>query len=251
MRIDLLLVEWGMAPTRTKAQELIKHGQVERRHHGRWETVLTSSFRAEKEKREEFRILNADILQFVSRGGLKLASALDHVEYQVDGLVALDIGLSTGGFTDCLLQRGAKKVIGIDVGRNQLAERLRCDARLLSFEQVNARDLCHAPEAVMNEIREVSLCVVDVSFISVRLILPQLMQVLPKHKLLALIKPQFELDENALNKSGIVTDPKDLELAKERVVTTAMILGYKVKEIFPCRWKGGDGNQEFFLWAEK
>lgn len=250
MRIDLLLVEWGIAPSRSKAQELIKHGQVEHFAHGKWEPVLSNSLRATKESSNEFRLRSGEILQFVSRGGLKLAAALDFLELDVAGLVAMDVGISTGGFTDCLLQRNAKRVVGIDVGTGQLADRLKGDPRVRSFEKVNVRSLSTSSEAVINAVREVEICVVDVSFISLTLVLPELAKTLPSHRLLALIKPQFELDAAALNKSGIVTSDANLELAKQRVEKAAQGVGYRSTLVFPSQWRGGDGNQEFFLSAE-
>ena len=250
MRIDLLLVEWGIAPSRTKAQELIKTGNVERLNSGKWETVLSASLKCDKERSDLFRLRSGEILQFVSRGGLKLAHALDHLNFDVAGLVAVDIGISTGGFADCLLQRGVKKVIGIDVGTGQLADRLKCDPRVESYEKVNVRHIAGASEAIINSLREAQLCVVDVSFISLTLVLEEVAKVLPSHHLLALIKPQFELDQSCLSRSGVVNAEADHVAAKERVQKAAVTAGYKQIEIFPSEFRGGDGNQEFFLWAE-
>jgi 23S rRNA (cytidine1920-2'-O)/16S rRNA (cytidine1409-2'-O)-methyltransferase len=163
-------------------------------------------------------------------------------------MIVFDVGMSTGGFTDCVLQGGAEKVIGIDVGQNQLAPALKDDRRILAFEKINIRDLDTHPE-VLAELKRVDLCVVDVSFISLRLVLPVLAKNLPKHLLMALVKPQFELSPSELGKGGIVDSVERQKKAQSHVRQVAEAVGYQVLMEFPCAIKGGDGNQEFFLYG--
>lgn len=248
MRIDLLLVKWGMAPSRSKAQELIRQGDVEVQRQGHWETIHVPSFKCDQAS--VVRVRPGPVLQYVSRGGMKLAGALELARLDVKGMYALDVGISTGGFTDCLLQRGVKEVIGIDVGTGQLADKLRNDPRVVLFENRNARDLAKDRE-LLPRLQNVNLCVIDVSFISLELVIPQVAKILRRHILIALIKPQFELTPAALNKKGIVTDEANLDAAKQRVKACALASGYAIVDLFPCAVKGGDGNQEFFLVAEK
>lgn len=203
-RLDQLLVERGLAETRTKAQALILAGQV-----------VVGEARVDKPgtrvPRDAEVRLKGEVLPFVSRGGLKLAAALDHFHLDPKGLVCADIGASTGGFTDCLLQRGAVRVHAIDVGYGQLHEKLRQDPRVVSRERVNARHLTDddLPERV-------GAMVVDVSFISLELVLPA---VLPRLDgwLVALVKPQFEVGRDGVEKGGVVKDPAVRARAIERV----------------------------------
>lgn len=245
MRLDQWLVEQGLVPSRAKAQELIKSGNVEVLRDDVWITVDRPSWPTHG---HVVRVKDESLLKYVSRGGLKLESALKRLNVDVTGLVALDIGISTGGFTDCLLQRGARRVVGIDVGSDQLSARLRGRENLEVFENVNIREAFQRPE-IQRAIAGAEFCVVDVSFISLELVLPLLPSALGGHRLLALIKPQFELSAAALNKAGLVKAPQDLIRAQNRVAKAVTASGYGSLEIFPCEVKGGDGNQEFFLWA--
>ena len=185
--------------------------------------------------------------KFVGRGALKLEAALDHFNIDVHGKTALDIGASTGGFTDCILQRGANKVYAVDVGYGQLDWKLRNDPRVTVLEKVNARFLSreHIPELV-------DLCVIDVSFISLTLILPNAFDLITSTGvILALIKPQFELQRSEVGKGGIVRD-QDLHLkAQDKIVTFVKHLGHSVIGIVPSAVKGTDGNQEFFACMRK
>lgn len=248
MRLDLLLVQRGLAPSRAKAQELIRNSDIEVQRQQTWMVVTSPS--QEIDDQQQIRLRSSEILKFVSRGGLKLAAALEHVALDVTGMTVLDVGVSTGGFADCLLQAGAAQVIGIDVGSNQLADRLRGDRRLQLFENLNVRNMAEN-QAVMSRLASVRLCVIDVSFISLALVLPVVVAALPPHLLLALIKPQFELSAQGLNKSGIVKDIGDLDRATSKVRGVASALGYAIEALFPSALKGGDGNQEFFLFAKK
>ena len=185
--------------------------------------------------------------KYVGRGALKLEAALDHFNIDVDGKTALDIGASTGGFTDCMLQRGAEKVYAVDVGHGQLDWKLRNDPRVIVLEKVNARSLSreHIPELV-------DLCVIDVSFISLTLVLPNAFDLLiPTGVILALIKPQFELQRSDVGKGGIVRDPRLHRKAQDKIVAFVTRLGHVTTGIVPSAITGTDGNQEFFACMRK
>jgi 23S rRNA (cytidine1920-2'-O)/16S rRNA (cytidine1409-2'-O)-methyltransferase len=185
--------------------------------------------------------------QFASRGALKLAGALDFFHVDVRGKVALDIGASTGGFTDCLLQRDAAKIYAVDVGHGQLAWKVRTDPRVIVLEKLNARFLStqHIPELV-------DLCVIDVSFISLTLILPNAFELItPNGMILALIKPQFELQREDVGRGGIVRDPALHNKAQQRIVNFAESAGHGVVGLVPSTITGADGNQEFFICLRK
>ena len=183
----------------------------------------------------------------MGRGGLKLEGALDHFAINPTGMVALDIGASTGGFTDCLLQRGARKVYAIDVGHGQLAWKIREDARVVVRENLNARHLSRedVPEPI-------DLCVIDVSFISLTLILPRAFELVTANGvILALIKPQFELEKRDVGRGGIVSDPALHEKAQSKIERFVRQSGQEVIGLTPSPITGTDGNQEFFICARK
>ena len=185
--------------------------------------------------------------QFASRGALKLEGALDFFGVDVQGKVALDIGASTGGFTDCLLQRGAVKVFAIDVGHGQLAWKLRNDSRVVAMEKVNARFLSR--EQIP---QPVDLCVIDVSFISLTLILPRAFELITQDgMILALIKPQFELKREDVGRGGIVRQPALHEKAQQKIANFVEEANYRVVGIVPSTITGTDGNQEFFICIRK
>ncbi len=185
--------------------------------------------------------------KYVGRGALKLEAALEYFKIDVRGKTALDIGASTGGFTDCMLQRGANKAYAVDVGHGQLDWKLRNDPRVVVLEKINARSLSreHIPERV-------DICVIDVSFISLTLILPNAFDLITSTGvILALIKPQFELQRSEVGKGGIVRD-QDLHLrAQDKIVAFVTELGHVVTGIVPSAVKGTDGNQEFFACMRK
>ena len=185
--------------------------------------------------------------KYVGRGALKLESALEHFDIDVHGKTALDIGSSTGGFTDCMLQRGAEKIYAVDVGYGQLDWKLRNDPRVVVFEKTNARFL------TCDQVQElVDICVIDVSFISLTLILPNAVALLkPDGVILALIKPQFELQRSDVGKGGIVRDPLLHQKAQDKIVAFVDDLGHVVGGIAPSAIKGADGNQEFFACIRK
>lgn len=190
--------------------------------------------------------------EFVSRGGTKLAGALDHCRLSVEGARVLDVGLSTGGFAECLLRRGAAFVLGVDVGRDQLHASLRSHPRLKSLEGVNARDL---PEVLVHEAagpEPFDLVVADVSFISLTLVLPSVLQYLKEGgRLLALVKPQFEVGREGLSKGGIVKSPAEHEKAKHKILEFLRVSSLAEEDYFASPIDGADGNKEFFVLARK
>jgi len=235
-RLDMLLVERGLAQSREKARALILAGQV-----------LVQGQKADKAGHSVSIDSKIEVLEspkYVGRGGLKLEAALDHFRIQPAGKVCLDIGSSTGGFTDCLLQRGAARVYAIDVGTAQLDWKLRNDPRVIVHEQVNARYLARGqvPEPV-------DLAVCDVSFISITMILPVLPNLLAESaEMVILVKPQFELERHQVGKGGIIRDPALHHQACRRVEEAVQRMGYG-SEIIPSPILGAEGNQEFLLYA--
>ena len=196
---------------------------------------------------EQIPIILKATRKYVGRGALKLEAALEHFNIDVRGKSALDIGASTGGFTDCMLQRGADKVYAVDVGHGQMDWKLRNDPRVVVLEKINARSLSR------EEIPEpIDVCAIDVSFISLTLILPNAFNLITSTGvILALIKPQFELQRRDVGKGGIVRD-QDLHLkAQDKIVAFVTRLGYVVTGIVPSAVKGTDGNQEFFACMRK
>jgi 23S rRNA (cytidine1920-2'-O)/16S rRNA (cytidine1409-2'-O)-methyltransferase len=239
IRLDQALVQRGYFATRQQAQAAIMAGEVD--VEGR------RALKASDLVQEEWEIAVAKKKRYVGRGGLKLESALGAFGVSFEGKVALDIGASTGGFTDCLLQHGAAKVFAVDVGHGQLAWKIRRDPRVIVLEKTNARNLCR--EAIPEPI---DLCVIDVSFISLTLILPNAFELLtPNGVILALIKPQFELAREDVGRGGIVRDPALHLRAQEKIATFAGSIGGVVEGISPSAVTGADGNQEFFLCLRK
>lgn len=240
-RLDALCVERGLAPTRQRAQALILAGQV--LVEGEPVTKAGTAVRigAKIELRGEDH-------PFVSRGGLKLQAALDAFGVEVSGKCALDVGASTGGFTDCLLQRGARRVIAVDVGYGQLAWSLRQDPRVVSIERCNARYLEAEPlRAALPDPSDwpPELAVIDVSFISLTLVLPAVARVLgPGRPVVALIKPQFEAGRGEVGKGGVVRDPEKRALAIARVLDWARGEGYRVEGEIDSPIAGPKGNLE-------
>lgn len=244
IRADLLLVARGLAPSRTAAQNLIETERV--RADGK--PVTKASQKLDTDIPLHVESDPAD--RFVSRGGLKLAGALAQTGLNVQGMTALDVGISTGGFTDCLLQAGVRRVIGVEVGHGQLHPRLLADARVIQFEGVNARHL--TPELIAPSLdAPLDLVVGDISFISLTLVLPALRAMLPVGgKLLFLVKPQFEVGPGNLGKGGIVKNEGLYPEVKARIVEAARSCGFEVLDYLESPIKGGDGNREFFLFAQ-
>ena len=251
MRADQLLVERGLAASRSQAQRLIAAGLSWRLGAGPWKAVTKNGDLVPD--LAELRLADAAESRYVSRGGLKLEGALARTGQAVAGRRCLDVGQSTGGFTDCLLQQGAAQVVGVDVGHGQLNPSLRADARVLCVEKLNAREL--SAEALVAAGGESAappfdLIVGDLSFISQTLVWPALAPLLaPGAHLLLLVKPQFELQPEQIGKGGLVRDPASYAKVETRLRAAAAELGWRVRDYFESPITGGDGNREFFLWA--
>ncbi len=236
-RLDLLVLEQGLADSRQKARALIMAGAV--LVNDVPVTKAGTNVPADASLR-----LKGNPLPFVSRGGVKLAGALEHFELDVSGMIALDVGISTGGFTDCLLQRGVTHVAGIDVGRGQVAWKLQQDERVTLFEGENARHF-----QVARLPGPVDLVVADVSFISLTLVLPLMAEALrPGGIALPMVKPQFEVGKEAVGRKGVVRDESLRQIAVDRVAEAAVDLGFEVVGQVPSSLPGPQGNVEFFLY---
>jgi 23S rRNA (cytidine1920-2'-O)/16S rRNA (cytidine1409-2'-O)-methyltransferase len=240
IRLDKLLVERGLAPSRERAQALILAGRV-----------LVNEQKLDKpghsvEDQAAIRLLG-DGLRYVSRGGLKLEAALEHWKIDLQGCLCLDIGASTGGFTDCMLQHGAARVLSIDTGYGQIAQSLRDDPRVTLMERTNARLLSPGdlPAAT-------SFLAIDVSFISVTLVLPPVLRAIPDPSGLCgviLIKPQFEAGREHVGKGGIVRDPAAHQLAIDRIRACVTEQGGNQIDVIDSPITGAQGNREFLLLA--
>lgn len=247
MRADQLLVERQLASSRSQAQRLIAAGVQWRLQGAAWQPVRKNG--DELPPNAELQLQDEAEARYVSRGGLKLEGALAQVGLDVTGLRCLDVGQSTGGFTDCLLQHGAAQVTGLDVGQGQLHPQLRADARVTANEKVNARD----PEALAAVLKEAfDLLVGDLSFISQTLVLPAVLAWLkPGGQLLMLVKPQFELQPAQIGKGGIVRDPALYAEVEQRLRQCCADQQVEVLHWLDSPIAGGDGNREFFIHGRK
>lgn len=246
-RLDKLLVQRKLAATRTQAQKLIEAGCVEFQQAGRWQQADKPSLKIAQAT--PLRVGDHPDMRFASRAGLKLEAALVAGNVDAKGLHCLDVGQSTGGFTDCLLRAGAAHVTGVEVGHDQLVPALRIDARVTCLEGVNARYLSGDDFPAGTPLFE--LVVMDVSFISQRLILPQLPALMAAGgTLITLIKPQFEVGPKAIGKGGIVCDMDAQKQALKAIASDAEQLGFHRELAIDSPIKGGDGNQEY-LWVLK
>ncbi len=238
IRIDQLLVERGLTESREKAQALIIAGEV-----------VVNGQKALKPGHSVAADSRVEVLErmpYVSRGGYKLAGALEHWALDVTGSVCLDVGASTGGFTDCLLQRGAAKIWSIDVGHGQIDWKLRNDARVVIQEGVNARYLTAADFP-----QKFDLVVCDASFISLTLLIPALASLLAPHgKMLLLVKPQFEVERGQVGRGGIVREPALHQAACDRVRAAVEMQGFRT-DIIESPILGAEGNREFLLYASR
>jgi 23S rRNA (cytidine1920-2'-O)/16S rRNA (cytidine1409-2'-O)-methyltransferase len=236
-RLDKLLLARGLAPSRERAQALILAGKV-----------LVNEQKVEKPgtsiaEDAVIRLLGED-LRYVSRGGLKLEAAVQHWKLDVTGNTCLDVGASTGGFTDCLLQHGAARVIAVDTGRGQIAASLRTDPRVRLLEQTNARYL------TTEQLGEAAdLVVMDVAFISATLVLPAVIASAKPRELVVLVKPQFEVGRERVGSGGIVRDEADQQAAVEKVREAVAALGGRAIEVIDSPITGSEGNKEFLLRA--
>jgi 23S rRNA (cytidine1920-2'-O)/16S rRNA (cytidine1409-2'-O)-methyltransferase len=245
MRVDLLLVERGLVPTRERARALILAGRV-----------LVREQKIEKPgttvpEDVPIRLLGEDP-PYVSRGGVKLAAALGHWPISVQGRSCLDVGASTGGFTDCLLQHGAVFVTAVDTGFGQIAMKLRNDPRVQLLERTNARLLEAGSLSVGEGRAEITLLVMDVAFISATLLLEPVLAAAPElNEAVILVKPQFEAGREHVGKGGIVRDPNAHQLAIDKVAACVRSLGWDVIETIPSPITGMEGNREFLLYARR
>lgn len=239
MRLDKSILMRRLAPSRSRAELLIKDGCV--KVNGR--QVLKPSF----EVKDEDEVTVTDSIKYVGRGGLKLERALEAFSVSVDGCDCIDIGASTGGFTECLLMHNAKSVVAVDVGHGQMAERIAGDMRVTLLENTNARFLTE--DTVFGK---KDIAVMDVSFISQTAIYPAMFSCLKDcGKAITLIKPQFEAGSEFLNKKGIIKDKKAYLTVLNRIEFSLNAHGWYIKEICLSPIKGGDGNTEFLLLTEK
>jgi 23S rRNA (cytidine1920-2'-O)/16S rRNA (cytidine1409-2'-O)-methyltransferase len=239
IRLDQALVDRALYPSREQAQRAVMAGEVRIGE----QVAQKPSLLIEPDA----AIATTGAPRFVGRGGLKLEGALEFFQIDVRDQIAVDIGASTGGFTDCLLQRGARKVSAVDVGHGQLAWKIRNDPRVTVFEKTNARAIT---PSLISELA--NICVIDVSFISLTLILPNAFQLVsPSGIVLALIKPQFELERTDVGRGGIVRDPSLHEKATRKIASFIEGKGNIVVGISPSSIAGTDGNQEFFICARK
>ncbi|MDQ6680889.1 MAG: TlyA family RNA methyltransferase [Pseudomonadota bacterium] len=248
MRADQLIVARGLAPTRSAAQRLIDHRGV------RW--LAASGWAVPRKAGEDLpddcslEVTDGAELRFVSRGGLKLDAALGRTGIDAAGCIGLDIGQSTGGFTDVLLQRGAARVVGIDVGHGQLNPRLAADSRVTALEGVNVRNVAADQFAQWAPDGGFDIVVADLSFISLTFALPTIAHHLrPRGHALLLVKPQFELQPKDIGKNGLVKDNAAYPLVEARIRTASAAATLVVCDYFPSAISGGDGNREFFAWV--
>jgi 23S rRNA (cytidine1920-2'-O)/16S rRNA (cytidine1409-2'-O)-methyltransferase len=239
-RLDLEMARRGLAPSREGAQRLIMAGRV------RVNSQLALKADQSVDERSAIALVGKSP-EYASRGGIKLAAALDHFSVDPTGCRTMDVGASTGGFTDVLLRRGAAQVIALDVGYGQIAERLRRDPRVTVLDRTNIRlveagSLPYVPQIV----------VIDVSFISLRLVLPAVLEVsAPAVEIIALIKPQFEVGKGKVGKGGVVRDDAERHRAVDEVLEFAVGLGLEVAGTVESPIRGAAGNQEFLAWMRR
>lgn len=249
VRIDKLLVERGIVPSRQRAQAMVLAGRV--LVNGQKVEKVGAGFAPDA----EIRLLGED-LKYVSRGGVKLEAALDRWKVDLTGRCCLDVGASTGGFTDCMLQRGASEVIAVDTGYGQIASRLRSDSRVKLLERTNARYLTAEQMHEASHAAAVTFVAIDVSFISVTLILPAVLKsafVMPavgRQELVVLVKPQFEVGRERVGKGGIVRDEQAQQDAVTKIHEMVAQLGGRGLDIMESPILGMEGNREFLLHAE-
>lgn len=248
IRIDQLLTQKKLCKSRAQAQTYISEKKVTIFIKGQWQKVLKPSLKVEQDI--EIKLLLDDTDKYVSRGALKLAGALEYTKLNISGFNVLDVGQSTGGFSDCAIQENAAKVVGIEVGHDQLDQSLRQNPNIVCLEGINARNLSkhdignHFPSDGFD------LIVMDVSFISQTKILPNFPDLLkPNGHLITLVKPQFEVGKQAIGKGGIVKDKTAVSELEIKMTDLIKGLGFTVHCYIKSQIKGGDGNQEYLIWA--
>ncbi len=244
-RLDVLLVDRGLVPSRERARALILAGRVLVREQKVDKAGATVAGDA------AIRLLGEE-MPYVSRGGLKLAAALEHWKIAVKGSACVDVGTSTGGFTDCLLQHGAAYMTAIDTGFGQIAAKLRSDPRVRLLERTNARLLEPGFLNTFDQDQRKTLLVMDVSFISATLVLPAVVDAAETlEEAVVLVKPQFEAGREHVGKGGIVRDPAAHQLAIDKVADCVRSLGWQVVGTIPSPITGAEGNKEFLLYAKR
>jgi len=237
-RIDSLIFQKGLAQSRNVASELIKAGRAI--VNGK---IITKNSELIDEN-DEISLLGTEI-PYVGRGGLKLERALTEFKINPSNLIILDVGASTGGFTECLLRQGVKKIYAVDVGTNQLASKLKIDSRVISFEKTDIRKIQKLSE-------KPDLAVIDVSFISLELVLEKVSDLIKKNgQIIALVKPQFETDKKSKNKNGIVKNTELQKQSLEKIKNFSQNINLKVLAEIDSPILGGSGNKEYFLLLEK
>ena len=239
-RLDVELVRRGLASSRERAQELIAESRVI------VNGVVAAKAATQVDHSVSIVVAHSDEVEYASRGGHKLAGALDQLPVQVAGRRCLDAGASTGGFTDVLLQRGAAQVIAVDVGYGQLIWRLRQDPRVVVHDRTNVRHL--TPETVGGT---VDLVVADLSFISLTVVLEALTGLAPEGELLIMVKPQFEVGREQLGSGGVVRDPSQRASAIAGVASSALEWGWAMRGVVASPLPGPSGNVEYFLWLQR
>jgi 23S rRNA (cytidine1920-2'-O)/16S rRNA (cytidine1409-2'-O)-methyltransferase len=249
VRLDVLLVERGLAQSRQRARALILAGRVMVTEQKGEQKIDKPGVNVKPDA--AIRLLGGD-LPYVSRGGVKLAAALDHWKIDVAGKACLDVGASTGGFTDCLLQRGAAHVTAVDTGFGQIAMKLRSDPRVRLMERTNARFLEAGSLTSPAGEPDLAILVMDVSFISATLLLEPVLAAAPSLvEAVILVKPQFEAGRERVGKGGIVRDPEARELAVAKVADSVRTLGWNVVGTIPSPITGAEGNKEFLLYVRR
>lgn len=251
IRADVLLCNQNLAESRSKAQDFIAEGLAWYKEQGQWKQIVKANQQLDEQVELKIQIGQAN--KFVSRGGLKLQYALEQSGMQVADEICLDLGQSTGGFTDCLLKNGAKKVVGLDVGHDQLHESLKNNSQVIYFEKTNLREfqintqfIAHIPVGGFRRV------VADLSFISLASVLSEIAQLTVQGgELLLLVKPQFEVGAKNLSRGGIVKNLKSIEELQGKIKSQCETVGIQVKIYFASGIEGRDGNQEYFIFGQK
>jgi 23S rRNA (cytidine1920-2'-O)/16S rRNA (cytidine1409-2'-O)-methyltransferase len=251
LRLDLYLVQQKLATSRTQAQDFIENGFVFSVQNEVKLPLIKSNYLVKEN--DQIIVVTNNLQKFVSRAGLKLESALKHLKLNVSNKVVLDVGQSTGGFTDCLLQNGARHIVGIDVGHGQLHDSLKKHQQITSFENLNAKDLSLNTFFLRSvPVNQFDLVVADVSFISLSKIMPSLTNFISAGgEYLFLVKPQFECGRENLDNNGLVKDPAIFKSVENDISAIALSHFKNVTAFFPCEVLGKDGNQEFFIYGKK
>ena len=253
MRLDIFLVQKNLAASRTQAQDFVANGYVVLQTGNKKQILNKASFEVNDENSEFISVENNPLQKYVSRAGIKLETALQRLNIGVINRTALDIGQSTGGFSDALLQAGAKRVVGVDVGHSQLHDKLKADPRLVCIENLNVKDLAQHAEFLATVAEyQFDLLVMDVSFISVTKVIPHIAPFLAAGgEYLILVKPQYECGQENLDKSGIVKNKNVYARIEIQVKECALHYFKNVEAYIESALPGKDGNQEYFIYGKK